>query len=129
MAEALLKHHGGEMFRPYSAGYEARGIHPMTLQVLEEVGADVSGLRSKSVAEYNGYMNFDYVTIVCRKMEEKCPTINANTRKINRWLFEDPARFEGTDEAKLAKFRQVRDEISERIQLWLAENAEAEWAF
>lgn len=126
MAEALLRNLGGAKYEAYSAGMEPTRVHPMTIQVMQEIGVDVSGQRSKGLKEIMGRMSFDDAIIVCRKAEDDCPTINADARRIHRWIFEDPVRAEGTDEEKLAKFCEVRDQIEARIKLWLAETEEAE---
>lgn len=127
MAEALLKRYGGDRFEVYSAGVFAKGIHPLTVQVMNELGIDISDQYSKTTKEYMGRMDFDDAIIVCRKTEENCPKLNPDARRMHHWLFDDPAAFEGTDEEKLAKFREVRDKIAARLQLWLEETAEAEW--
>jgi arsenate reductase len=128
IAEAFLRQYGGEKFEAYSAGMEATRVHPMTVQAMREIDIDVSGQHSKSVKEYMGRMNFDDAIIVCRRAEDDCPTLIADAKRIHRWIFEDPVRAEGTDEQKLAKFREVRDQIEARVKLWLAETEEAERA-
>jgi len=128
MAEGLLKKYGEDRYEVFSAGMEARGIHPLTVQVMEEIGIDISDQYSKTTKEYMGRMDFDDAIIVCRKSEENCPKLNPDARRLHRWLFDDPAASVGTDEEKLAKFREVRDQIDDRLKLWLAETAEAEWA-
>lgn len=125
MAEAFLRNLGDNQYEAYSGGMVAKGIHAMTIQVMQEVGIDLRGQRSKPVSEMLGRMSFDEAIIVCRRAEDDCPTIAGTTRSIQRWIFEDPVRAEGTDEEKLAAFRQVRDQIEARIRLYLAEDAEA----
>lgn len=126
MAEAFLRTFGGDKYEAYSAGMEAKGLHPMTVTVMGEVGIDVSGQRSKSIKEYMGRAYFDDAVIVCRKAEDDCPKLSADAKRIHRWIFEDPVRAEGTDEEKLARFRDIRNQIEARIKLWLAETEEAE---
>lgn len=126
MAEAFLRTLGGDKFEAYSAGSEARGLHPMTVKVMQEIGIDVSGQRSKSIKEYMGRMHFDDAIIVCRRAEDDCPTINADSKRTQRWLFEDPVRAEGTEAEQIEAFREVRDQIEARMKLWLAEITEAE---
>lgn len=126
MAEAFLRKEGGSEFEVYSAGMHPSVVHPMTVQVMSEIGIDVSGQRSKGVKEIMGRYTFDDAIIVCRRAEDDCPTLSADAHRMHRWLFEDPVREEGTDEEKLAKFREVRDQIEARIKLWLAETHEAE---
>jgi arsenate reductase len=126
MAEALLRTLASDKYEAYSAGMDAKGVHPLTVQVMREIGIDISGQHSKTIKEYMGRMTFDDAIIVCRKVEDDCPRINADAKRIHRWIFEDPVRAEGTDEAKLARFREIRDQIEARIKLWLAETEEAE---
>ncbi len=121
MGEALLRRYAGDQFEVYSAGLEPKGLNPFTVQVLKEVGLDVSGHRSKSVQEYLGRVNFGYLITVCGDAEEKCPTTFLGVSQRLHWPFDDPAKVEGTNEEKLAKFRQVRDQIDVRIRRWLAE--------
>jgi arsenate reductase len=128
MAEAFLRQLGGDKYEAYSAGMEPKGLHPMTVQVMAEVGIDVSGQRSKGVKEIMGRMTFDDAIVVCRRAEDDCPSLSADARHIHRWLFEDPVLAEGTDQERLARFREIRDQIEARIKLWLAETAEAERA-
>jgi arsenate reductase len=121
MAEAFLRRCAGDRFEAYSAGLEPRGIHPYTRQVMEEIGIDLSGQRSKDVTEYMGKVHFGYLITVCENAEKNCPRIFPGVGKRLHWALEDPAAFDGSEEEKLRKFRQVRDQIDRRIQEWLAE--------
>lgn len=120
MAEAFLRKYGAAQYDVYSAGLEPRGIHPLTRQVMAEVGLDLAGQRSKDVTEYLGKMNFGYLITVCDHAEKNCPTTFLGVSNRLHWSFEDPAAFEGSAEETLAKFRQVRDQIAQRIEEWLA---------
>jgi arsenate reductase (thioredoxin) len=126
MAEAFLRKYGGEQYQAFSAGMHPNGVHPMTVQVMQEVGIDISAQQSKGVKEIMGRYTFEHAIIVCRRAEDDCPTLSADARHIHRWLFEDPVRAEGTDADKLAHFRSVRDQIEARVKLWLEETAEEE---
>lgn len=121
MAEALLRHYAGDKFEVYSAGLEPKGINPYTVRVMNEMGIDMSGHSSKGVREYMGKMHFGYLITVCANAEERCPTTFPGVGQRLHWAFDDPAAFEGSDEARLRKFREVRDLIDERIQGWLKE--------
>lgn len=124
MAEALLRRHAGDRFEVYSAGYEPTDINPFTRQVMAEVGLDLGGQYAKGVKEYLGKINFAYVIIVCAKAEKTCPTAFPSiSRQRLFWPFEDPVAFKGTNEEKLAKFREIRDQIGQRIRQWLNELA------
>jgi arsenate reductase len=121
MAEALLRHRAGDQFQVYSAGLEPKGIHPYTKQVMQEIGLDLAGQYSKDVREYMGKLHFGYLITVCANAEEKCPTTFPGVGQRLHWAFDDPAAAEGTEEEKLQKFREVRDQIDQRIRAWLAE--------
>jgi arsenate reductase len=68
-----------------------------------------------------GKLNFGYLITVCSDAEEKCPAILPCISHRLHWSFEDPAVFVGSDEEKLQKFRDVRDQIEQQIKNWLAE--------
>ncbi len=123
MAEAFLKKHGGGGYDAYSAGTEPKGIHPYTERVMEEVGISLSAQHSKHIKEYMGKMNFAYVMTMCDEAEKSCPAIFPGTGQILHWSFEDPAAFVGSDDEKLAKFREVRDQIEQQIKRWLEEQS------
>ena len=88
---------------------------------MAEVGLDLSDQRSKSVVEFLGKMTVGYLIIVCEKLEENCPITFPGFRYRLYWPFEDPVALVGSDEEKLAKFREVRDQIAARLKLWLRE--------
>lgn len=121
MAEAFLRKYGGESFEAHSAGLEPKGLNPYTLQVMEEIGLPLDGHSSKDLRVYLGHVNFGYLITVCDHAEKNCPTTFLGISQRLHWSFEDPAAFEGSHEEKLAKFRQVRDQIQEKVQHWLAE--------
>jgi arsenate reductase len=118
MAEALLRKYAGDRFEVHSAGLEPGLIHPYTVQVLREAGLDTAGLYSKRIERFLGRMHFGYLITVCENAEEQCPIFPGVGQRLY-WPFEDPLAFEGTEEEKLAKFRQVRDQIDRRIRDWL----------
>lgn len=124
MAEAFLRKHGGDRFEAYSAGLEPKGINPYTRRVLEEVGIDMAGQTSKDLSTYLGKLHFGYLITVCSNAEERCPVFPGIGIRLH-WPFEDPAAVEGSDDEKLAKFRQVRDQIEARILQWLSEDRHA----
>ena len=123
MAEAFLRQLGGKEFQAFSAGLEAKRMNPLTVRVMEEIGVDLSGQWSKGINEYLGKENFQYLITVCHDAEENCPRVWPGVHTRLHWSFEDPAAFEGTEEEKLAKFRQVRDQIRARVDGWINEIA------
>jgi arsenate reductase (thioredoxin) len=120
MAEAFLRKYGGDGFEAHSAGLEPKGINPLTVKVMQEVGIDVSGQKSKGVGEYLGKVLFQYLITVCDDAEKNCPSTWPGISKREHWSFEDPAAFKGDDDEKLAKFREVRDLIEARIKTWIS---------
>ncbi|MBD3366688.1 MAG: arsenate reductase ArsC [Candidatus Eisenbacteria bacterium] len=121
MAEAFLRRHGGDRFEAASAGFEPSEINPMTRQVMEEVGYDLAGQRSKSLDEYLGRKHFGYLVTVCGEAEKRCPKAFPGVGRRVHWPFDDPAAHEGAEEERLEKFRQVRDRIEARVKAWIEE--------
>ena len=122
MAEALLRHHAGEQFDVHSAGLEPKGLNPFAIQAMDELGINIRGQRSKGTKEYMGRVFFHFVITVCGHADKSCPqALWAQGGKKLHWPYEDPAAVEGTDDEKLAAFREVRDQIESRIKLWLEE--------
>jgi arsenate reductase len=124
MAEGLLKHictHGYEIF---SAGTKPSSVRPEAIQVLSEVGIDISGNRSKSIEEFSG-REIHYVLTVCDNAQENCPYFPSRTKTIHR-AFEDPASAIGDEETRLAAFRKVRDQIGHYLREEFAPILEAE---
>jgi arsenate reductase (thioredoxin) len=119
MAEALLRKHAGNRFDAYSAGMEPKGIHPLTIRVLEEIGIDTSKLRSKDVSEFLGKLPVHHLVVVCGNAEGSCPRAFPGMLDRQFWPFDDPPATIGTEQEKLAKFREVRDQIDSKIQHWL----------
>jgi arsenate reductase len=121
MAEAFLRKYAGGRFEAHSAGLEPKGLNPLTVKVMNEVGIDVSGQESKGVDAYLGKVLFQYLITVCDDADKNCPTVWPGVNRRMHWSFPDPAAFQGTEEDKLAKFREVRDLIEKKIKEWLAE--------
>ncbi len=121
MAEAFLRKYGGNEFEAYSAGLEPKGVNPYTERVMEEVGISLSGQHSKHIREYMGKVHFGYLITLCSEAEASCPTTFPGIAQRLHWAFEDPSALTGSEDEKLAKFREVRDQIEQRIKAWLAE--------
>jgi len=123
MAEALLRQYGNEIFESYSAGLEPKGVNPLTVKVMEELGIDISTQTSKDINTYLGKTRFQYLITLCDDADENCPTGLPGINARMHWSFEDPARREGTEEERLAKFREVRDQIEQKIKAWVADQS------
>ena len=119
MAEAFLRSYAGDRYEAYSAGMEPKEIHPLTKEVMDEVGIDISGQYSKALKDYMGKIHFGYLITVCNEADKKCPTTFPGMGQRRRWSLEDPAQFVGTAEEKLKKFREIRDEIKKRVIEWV----------
>jgi arsenate reductase (thioredoxin) len=119
MAEAFLRSYAGDKYEAYSAGIEAKEIHPFTRKVMDEIGINISSQYSKALTEYMGKMHFGYLITVCNEADEKCPTTFPGMGQRLRWQFEDPVKFVGTEEGKLIKFREIRDQIRLRVYEWV----------
>ena len=113
MAEGYLRHLAGEDYEVLSAGTAPVGLNPLAVEVMSEIGIDISRQASKNVSQFLG-ASIPYVITVCDRARESCPIFPGAFRLIH-WSFDDPAAVEGTREEKLAAFRRVRDEIAESI--------------
>lgn len=122
MAEAFLRKYAGDVLEVHSAGLEPKGINPLTVQVMQEAGIDISHQQSKGIETYLGKALFQYLITVCDDADQNCPTVWPGVNTRLHWSFEDPAKFTGTEEEKLAKFREVRDLIEQRIKAWVVEH-------
>ena len=109
MAEGLLRHLADDRFEVISAGVLPTRVRPEAITAMREIGIDLSQHYSKSVDEFRG-QQFDYVITVCDNANEQCPVFPGNTKRIH-WSFDDPAKADGDEEARLTVFRRVRDEI------------------
>jgi len=114
MAEAMLRAWGGDTFEAFSAGTEATGVRPETVQVMDEIGIDISGQRSKTIDEFRGH-TFDWFITVCDEAQKNCPVL-PGVENVAHWSLEDPSLAEGTPEQRLETFRRVRDLIRNRLR-------------
>ena len=120
MAEGFLREMAGDRFEVYSAGYRSGDeIHPYAIEVIEEVGVDISDQYPKGLRAYLGKMGFNYAIIVCARAERDCPKTfpGVGTRLV--WVFDDPRGEDVPEEEMLEKFREIRDEIEHKLLDWL----------
>jgi len=115
MAEGLLRFIRGDNVEVESAGVAPTTVRAEAIEVMRQIGIDISGHRSKSVDEFVDH-EFDFVITVCDNANENCPIFPGKARRIH-WSFTDPAAVDGTDEERLAAFRDVRDQIKERLEI------------
>jgi arsenate reductase len=122
MAEAFLKQICGEEFEAYSAGLEPGKLNPIVVEAMREIGIDISGNQTKAVIDmFKSGKAFAYVITVCDETSaERCPIFPGVTKRLH-WGFPDPSGYPGTREEKLAKTREVRDTIKQKIEQWCSE--------
>ena len=114
MAEGFTRALKGDIFDVYSAGIEAHGVNPRAIEVMSEVGVDISDQASNTVGELPG-ITFDYVVTVCDNARENCPLFTDATHLVHVG-FDDPAAAEGTEDEIMAEFRRIRDEIRRFVE-------------
>jgi arsenate reductase (thioredoxin) len=119
MAEVLLRRHAGERFDAVSAGSQPTEVHPLTRQVLQEIGEEVGELRAKPLGEFLGKAQVHYAFIVCEEGEDSCPRVYPFALRCERWPFPDPLSVHGTPEMQLLAFREVRDAIDRKLRAWV----------
>ncbi len=111
MAEGILRAAAGDLIEVASAGSKPAGyVHPKAIQVLKEIGIDISANTSKHM---NEFLNQKITTVitVCGNADQACPTFPGQVNRYH-WGFDDPAHAKGTEEEILAEFRRIRDEIA-----------------
>ncbi len=110
LAEGILRAAAGDILNVQSAGSKPAGyVHPLGVQVMKEIGIDISGHHSKHMDEFLK-QPVETVITVCGNADQACPMFPGQVNRYH-WGFDDPAHASGTDAEKLAVFRRVRDEI------------------
>jgi arsenate reductase len=117
MAEAFLNQLAGDIFKAESAGLEPGILNPLVVEVMQEIGIDISGNQTRSAFDlFKQGLTFNFVITVCDAANaERCPIFPGVTKRIS-WSFDDPSSFTGTHEEKLAKTRIVRDKIKSEVK-------------
>jgi len=120
MAEGIVNHYYGDKFTAESAGFEAGNLNPFAVKAMAGIGIDISENKTKKVFDYFKEGRFySYVITVCDEANaERCP-IFPGVKNTLHWSFPDPSSFSGSDEEKLKKITQVRDEIRSKIDSWI----------
>jgi arsenate reductase len=114
MAEGLTNHFLADHWQAFSAGTEPAGyVHPLAIQAMAELGIDIADHTSKTADEFRQTV-FDLVVTVCDDAAENCPVWLGKGKKMHI-SFPDPAKATGTDDEKLLVFRQVRDDIRDKV--------------
>ncbi len=119
LAEGILRAAAGDLLDVQSAGSQPTGcVHPLAIQVMNEIGIDISAHRSKHMNDFL-QQPVETVITVCGNADQACPMFPGQVNRYH-WGFEDPAQATGTDEEKLAVFRRVRDEIKMVFEAYAA---------
>lgn len=116
MAEAFLNKYGSDNFTVESAGLEPGTLNPLVVEVMQEIGIDISNNKTKSAFDFfkQGKL-YKYLVTVCDEVSaERCPIYPGLLERIH-WSFPDPSTLEGTKEEKLAQLRIIRDSIKDRV--------------
>ena len=120
IAEGYLRHFANGNAEVYSAGVETHGVNPKAIAIMQEDGIDISNHTSTNIDEYFD-IDFDFVITVCDNAKERCPFFPTKAKKFHH-NFSDPAKATGTDEEINEQFRQVRQQIKEYCERFVAEN-------
>jgi arsenate reductase (thioredoxin) len=120
IAEAFLNNLAGEKFNAESAGLESGTLNPFVVEVMKEIGIDISDNKAKTVFDlFKQGRIFNFVITVCDAASaERCPIFPGVTTRLG-WSFEDPSSFTGTQEEKLVKTRFVRDKIKKEVESFI----------
>src|SRR5579862_3487243 len=122
MAEAFLNQFCPDEFEARSAGIEPGKLNPIVVEAMREIGIDISRNKTKSVSDMLAAgQKFSYVITVCDETSaERCPVFPGATTRLH-WGFPDPSSFTGVPAEKLARTREVRDTIKQRVEEWCAQ--------
>ena len=127
MAAALLNQQCGEFFEATSAGLEPGKLNPLAVEVLKEIGIDIARNQTRAVFDvFKSGQLFAYVITVCDESEAAgCPIFPGVTQRLH-WSFPDPSKLTGSYDERLTGTREIRDQISDRIETWCNEVCVAE---
>jgi arsenate reductase len=120
MAEGLLRQDAGDRFKVESAGSTPSVVRPEAIQVMREIGIDISGQRSKHLDEFAG-QQFDYVLTVCDNANESCPIFYGSAKRIHQNFEDPPPASIGSEAERVAVFRRVRDQLRSYLKKFASE--------
>lgn len=126
MAEAFLRHLEPERFEVCSGGLEPMEIHPLTRQVMDEIGVRLLDQEGKSAQLYFGKEAFQVAILVTHPDEKKNPRLFPGALRVERWPNEDPLAGTLEDTARIDLFRRVRDRIKAQTEAWIKAQKDAE---
>lgn len=113
MAEGYARKYLNRHYEVQSAGVEVHGLNPLAVKVMAEDGVDISN-QTSTLIDPAYYQSADLIITLCGDARDRCPAIPTKARKLH-WPLPDPAQASGNREEKMAVFRQVRDEIKQRV--------------
>lgn len=115
IAEGWAKHLKGDVIEAFSAGISPARLNEMAVEVMAELGVDISDQRAKHIGDLLG-IDFDYVITLCDHANEHCPVFPGRTKHVHR-SFPDPTFLPGTRDEVLAAFRKTRDGIKALVEV------------
>lgn len=119
MAEGIARDLGKGVIEPYSAGLFAHYIQPKAIQVMREIGIDISDQKSEAI-DNKFLKSMDIIITLCGHAEASCPVTPSRIKRIH-WPIKDPVGVSGTEEEILNEFRRARDEIKTKIKGFISE--------
>ncbi|MCA9399632.1 MAG: arsenate reductase ArsC [Candidatus Omnitrophica bacterium] len=122
MAEAFVNQLAGDRFEAKSAGIEPGRLNPVVVEVMQDIGIDISSHQTKSVQQFiDDKEVFDYIITVCDETSaERCPVVPGAGQRLHMG-FPDPSSFNGAHEEKLEQTKKVRDQIKSKVLEWIQE--------
>jgi arsenate reductase len=117
MAEGLARHLGKGVVEPYSAGLFAFHVHPSAIQVMKEIGIDITGQTSK-ILEIEMLKDMNVLITLCEHAESSCPAVPPIIKRLH-WPIRDPVGTVGTENEIMNDFRRARDEIKDKIERFI----------
>jgi len=114
MAEGFARALGAGILEPFSAGLTPSRVHPRAIQVMRELGIDISGQTSKGIDD-DLLRKIDTIITLCGHAEAMCPMTPPSITRMH-WPIDDPVAATGTEEEIMMEFRKARDEIKKNIQ-------------
>jgi arsenate reductase len=122
MAASLLDARHPRRFEVYSTGMEADPISPKAIGVMGDIGLDISGRPLTALGDFNS-IRFDHVVTLCEQVDNSCLDFPRD-QDVTHWQIADPSRVHGTDEQVLEAYRQAREALAVRIEVWSAQLAQ-----
>lgn len=122
MAEAFLNQIADDRFEASSAGLEPGVLNPLAVEVMQEMGIDISGNQTKDVFDlFKKGELYSFVITVCDGANaERCPVFPGIVSRLH-WSFDDPAALQGSDEERLKAAREIRDQIRTSVLRFIME--------